>query len=79
MTLIGFLILGGLAGYFAGKIMKGKGFGLVGNILIGAVGAYTGGIILDLLGFEAIHFVGKLLTATLGAILLVWLIKFFKK
>ena len=50
--LIIFLAIGALAGWLAGKIMKGGGFGLVGNIIVGVVGAIVGGYVFNFLGIS---------------------------
>ena len=50
MGLIIFLVIGALAGWLAGTLMKGRGFGLLGNIFVGIVGAVIGGFMFDLLG-----------------------------
>ena len=50
MGFIMFLIIGGIAGWLAGQLMKGRGFGLFGNIGIGIVGAFLGGFLFNLLG-----------------------------
>jgi len=53
MNFILFLIIGALAGWLAGQIMKGRGFGVIGNILVGVVGAFIGGFLFRVLGFAA--------------------------
>ena len=70
MGLISFLVIGLIAGWLAGQIMKGKGFGLVGNILVGVVGAMLGGLLFGLLGLSASGTIGPLVTATVGATVL---------
>ena len=64
----------------AGKLMKGAGFGFVVNLLVGIVGGFLGGNVLDWLG---IHwggtFVGCLVTSVIGSCLLLWLISLIKK
>ena len=72
--LIGLVIIGAAAGYAAGHVMKGKGFGLFGNIAVGVTGAVLGGFLFSLLG----ALLAKLVTAFVGAIILLWLIDFFK-
>ena len=49
-TLIGWLVIGGIAGALAGYVVRGFGFGLVGNIVVGIVGAFLGGLIFNLFG-----------------------------
>ena len=70
MGLISFLAIGLIAGWLAGQIMKGKGFGLVGNIVVGVVGAVLGGLLFGLLGLSASGTIGSLVTATVGAVVL---------
>ncbi|HSP57020.1 GlsB/YeaQ/YmgE family stress response membrane protein [Halomonas sp. TRM85114] len=74
MGLIAWLIIGGLAGWIAGHIMRGGGFGILGNIGVGIVGAVIGGMLFSLLGLQAGGFVGSLVTAIAGAVLLLWVI-----
>ena len=72
--LLGLIIIGAAAGYGAGHVMKGKGFGLLGNIAVGVAGAVLGGFLFSLLG----GLLAKLITAFVGAIVLLWLIDYFK-
>jgi uncharacterized membrane protein YeaQ/YmgE (transglycosylase-associated protein family) len=74
MDFLYFLLIGGLAGWLAGIITKGGGFGLIKNIIIGIVGAFLGGWTFGLLNIKAYGFVGSLLTATVGAIILLWIL-----
>ena len=64
MGFIMFLIIGGVAGWLAGQLMKGRGFGLFGNIGIGIVGAFLGGFLFNLLGLSATGLIGSIVTAT---------------
>lgn len=73
-SLIGFLIIGLLAGWLAGQLIRGGGFGLVGNLVVGVIGAVVGGLVFDLVGVTAGGFVGSLITAVLGAAILLYLI-----
>lgn len=80
MGIIISLLLGALAGFLAGKIMRGGGFGLLLNIIIGVVGGFIGGFIMNLLGVNAGGgMVIQLLVAVLGAVVLLWVISLFKK
>ncbi|MDX1537165.1 GlsB/YeaQ/YmgE family stress response membrane protein [Arsukibacterium sp.] len=79
MNFIAFLIIGALAGWIAGNIMKGKGFGLLGNMLVGIVGAFVGGFLFGLLGLASFGFIGSLVTATVGAIVLIYVVSLIKK
>ena len=79
MNLILFLIIGGVAGWLAGLIMKGRGFGVLANIGIGIVGSFIGGFVFRLLGLMAQGAVGELVTATVGAVLLLAIVSKIKK
>ena len=73
-ALIWWIIVGLIAGWLAGKIMKGSGYGTLGDILLGMVGAIVGGWILRLVGFYSSGgLISSILVATLGAVVLVWL------
>lgn len=74
-----FLVIGIIAGWVAGRITKGKGFGLFGNLIVGMLGALVGGFLFDLVGLTAYGFLGSLITATIGAIVLLLLLGFVKK
>lgn len=78
-ALLVFLLIGAIAGWIAGLLMKGKGFGLAGNIVIGIIGALVGGFLFGLLGIHAGGFLGSIITATIGAVLLIWVIGLIRK
>jgi uncharacterized membrane protein YeaQ/YmgE (transglycosylase-associated protein family) len=78
-NLVIFLLIGALAGWLAGVISKGSGFGACGNIIVGIVGAFLGSFCFGLLGIVAYGFLGRLIFAVLGALLFVWLLSFIKK
>ena len=80
--MISFLILiivGGIAGWLAGVVMRGSGFGLVGNIFIGVVGALLAGFLLKMLAMVAIGLIGTVLAAAGGAFVLLFLVRLFGK
>ena len=77
--LIGFLVIGLLAGWIANNLMKGAGMGLVGNLIVGVIGALLGGFLFGLLGLSSYGLVGSLVTAVVGACVLLWLISVIKK
>jgi uncharacterized membrane protein YeaQ/YmgE (transglycosylase-associated protein family) len=74
-----FLAIGAVAGWLAGLIMKGGGFGLLINIVLGIVGAIIGGWVFSLFGFSTESLVGEIITAVVGAVLLLFVIGLFKK
>jgi len=79
MDIIWFLIIGIVAGWLAGKIMRGGGFGLIGDLVVGVIGAVLGGFLFGMLGLSANGLIGSLVTATVGAIVLLFLIHLFKR
>ena len=78
-SLILFLVIGCLAGFLAGKIMKGSGFGLLGDLVVGVLGAFIGGWVFSLLGIAAGGIVGALIVALVGASLLLYVVRLIKK
>ena len=75
-----FLVIGGIAGWLAGLILKGGGFGLVGNIVVGILGALLGGWLFKLLKISiGGEWVGPIVTATVGAVVLVFVVGLIKK
>ena len=78
MGFIGSIIIGILAGFLAGKIMKGKGFGLIVNLIVGVIGGVIGGWVFSLLGLSFDSTIGQLITSTVGASLLLWIVSLFK-
>jgi uncharacterized membrane protein YeaQ/YmgE (transglycosylase-associated protein family) len=79
MHIIIFLFIGMLAGWLAGKIMKGKGFGLIGNLIVGVIGALLVGFLFRVLGISTAGFIGSIAMAVIGALVLLYLIGFIKK
>ena len=74
LGLIGSVVIGIAAGYLAGRLMKGGGFGCLMNLLLGVVGGFVGGWIFQFLGIEPRDSVlGALVTATIGAVCVLWL------
>lgn len=67
---LGWIIVGLLAGWLAGKITRGRGFGCLTNLLLGLIGAVIGGWLFTLAGIQAYGFVGSLAAATVGAVVL---------
>jgi uncharacterized membrane protein YeaQ/YmgE (transglycosylase-associated protein family) len=78
-NLILFLIIGALAGWLAGKVMKGRGFGLAGNIIIGCCGAVLGGFVFSLFGIITRGPLGSLVTSFIGALILLAIFGWLKK
>ena len=79
MDMVYLLLIGLAAGWLSGQITKGGGFGLANNLLIGVIGAILGGALFTLLGLKAYGIVGRLVTAAVGSLVLLFLIKKFAK
>ncbi len=79
MDILGFLLIGLVAGWLAGQIMKGSGYGIVGNIVVGIIGALIGGFLFDLLGIGGGGLIGSLITALVGAIVLIVLVRVIRR
>jgi len=78
-SLLIFLAIGAVAGWLAGQFMKGGGFGLPGNIVVGIIGAEIGGFVFGMLGISAGGLIGAIVTATVGAVLLLYVIVLVKR
>jgi uncharacterized membrane protein YeaQ/YmgE (transglycosylase-associated protein family) len=74
-----FLFIGGVIGWLAGLIIRGRGFGIIGDIVIGIVGAMLGGWMARVIGLYAGSSVGAFLLALVGAVVLVGLTRFVKR
>jgi uncharacterized membrane protein YeaQ/YmgE (transglycosylase-associated protein family) len=70
--LLGWLLIGLIAGWLAGKLSRGRGFGCIGDIVLGLIGSVIGGWVFSQLGiFHANTFLFSLAAATVGAVILV--------
>ncbi|WP_321282143.1 GlsB/YeaQ/YmgE family stress response membrane protein [Marinifilum fragile] len=79
MNYILFIIIGIIAGWLGSIIVKGKGQGLLVNMIVGIIGAFIGGSILDHLHIHMPGFFGLLVASTIGAVLLIWLIGLIRR
>jgi len=78
--LIIWLVIGAIAGWLAGLIVKGYGFGLAGNIVVGIIGAFIAGWLLPRIGLVIVGgIVAEIVDAVIGAVILLLVIGFFKK
>jgi uncharacterized membrane protein YeaQ/YmgE (transglycosylase-associated protein family) len=75
--IIGWLIVGLIAGWLAGKVSRGRGFGCIANILLGLVGAFLGGWIFTKLGLFGGGLLFSIAAATLGAVIIVAIARLF--
>jgi uncharacterized membrane protein YeaQ/YmgE (transglycosylase-associated protein family) len=79
ISLLIFLAVGALAGWLAGTLMKGRGFGVIGNIIVGVVGSVLGGFIFGALGITTGGLLGAIIMATIGAVILLFIIGLVKR
>lgn len=79
MGFIWYIIIGIVSGFLAGKIMRGGGFGLIINLLLGILGGVLGGWVFALFGLAASGLIGSLITSTVGAVLVLWIASLFSK
>ncbi|MGO4703869.1 GlsB/YeaQ/YmgE family stress response membrane protein [Dyella sp. 2RAB6] len=78
--ILAWLVIGAVAGWLAGVVMKGGGFGLLVDIVVGIVGAFVGGWLSGVLGISlGGGLVASIVTATLGAIVLLFVVRLFKR
>ena len=79
-SIIIMLVVGAIAGWLAGQIVRGFGFGLIWNIIIGIVGAFIGVWLLRQLGFSPFAgFIGSIVNATIGAVILLVIVGFIRR
>jgi uncharacterized membrane protein YeaQ/YmgE (transglycosylase-associated protein family) len=73
-------IIGGIiAGWLTGLIMKGKGFGLIGDLVVGLVGGLLGGWLAGLVGLAPTNWIGQIIVAVIGGVILVAIIRAIRK
>jgi uncharacterized membrane protein YeaQ/YmgE (transglycosylase-associated protein family) len=79
MWLLWTILIGILSGWLAGKLVKGRGMGLLADLIVGVVGAVIGGFVFGLLGLAAYSLLGRLVTSVVGAVILLWIVRALKK
>ena len=80
MSFVYSIIIGFISGFLAGKIMRGSGFGLLWNCLLGLLGGVVGGHVLGWLGISwGDTTIGTIATAVVGAVIVLWLASLFNK
>ena len=77
--IIWWIIVGLIAGWAAGKIMKGGGYGVVADIVLGILGAILGGWVVGVLGLGGGGMIWSILVSILGAVILIWLTRLIKR
>ncbi len=79
-TIVIWLLVGAVAGFLAGVIVKGGGFGLVGDIVVGIIGAFVGGWLLPRLGIHlGVGLVSIIASATIGAVVLLLILRLVRR
>jgi uncharacterized membrane protein YeaQ/YmgE (transglycosylase-associated protein family) len=75
------LVVGLIAGWLAGKLMRGSGFGLIGDIIVGIVGAFVGSWLFSVVGIPPIggFWINAIITSVIGAVILLFIIGLFKR
>jgi len=80
MGLIEFLVVGIVAGWLAGLVMKGGGYGLIVDLILGIAGSFIGRWIFGMIGIAASYgLIGSIVVAFVGALVLVWISRLIKK
>lgn len=80
MGLLGIILVGLVAGWLAGRLVRGGGFGVVGDIVVGIVGAVVGNFLLGGLGLHMGHgLIGRIVVATIGAVVFIVVLRVIKK
>ena len=79
LYLVWFVLIGILAGYITGRLTKGSGFGVLGDLVIGILGSFLGGFLFRILGIEAYSLLGQLIMAVIGALVLIKLIGYLRR
>lgn len=79
MNFIWYILIGLVAGFAAGKLVHGSGFGLIVNIIVGIIGGVLGGWLFGLLGLSASSIIGNLITSVVGSIVLLWIVGFLSR
>ncbi len=80
MEFVWFILVGLVAGWLAGMLVKGGGFGVVGDIIVGVLGALVGGFLFGFLGFSGGGgLLGSIVVATVGAVVLIFVLRLIKR
>ena len=77
--LIWTVVIGLIAGWLAGKVMKGRGYGVLMDIVLGIVGGVIGRFVFGLLGLTSWNVIGSIIVSFVGALILIWLVRQLKK
>jgi uncharacterized membrane protein YeaQ/YmgE (transglycosylase-associated protein family) len=79
MGFLTWIIVGLIAGWLAGQVMKGGGYGILVDIILGILGGILGGWVFGLFGFRAGGLISQIVVSFVGAVILVWITRLVKK
>ena len=79
IALIWEIVIGIIAGWLAGLIVKGRGMGVLIDLVVGVVGAILGGFVFSLIGLAAYGLIGRLVMAVVGAVILLLIVRAVKR
>ncbi len=79
MNFVIFILIGAISGWLAGRLFRGSGFGVLGNIIFGIVGGVVGGWVADLIGVGGSGLLWQIIVSVGGAWLLLFIISAIKK
>jgi len=79
MFLLWTILIGIFAGFLAGHVVRGRGFGVLMDLIVGIVGSILGGWLFSLVGLVSYGLIGRLFTAFIGAVILLWLVRAIKR
>ena len=78
--ILGWIIIGGIAGALAGRVVDGGGFGILGDIIVGILGALLGGFLAHVFGLDnSVGLLGSFILAFIGAVILLGLVRLFTR
>jgi uncharacterized membrane protein YeaQ/YmgE (transglycosylase-associated protein family) len=78
-ALIWFLLIGLIAGWLASQVMRGGGYGIVGDMIVGVIGAFIGGWLFSALGIGFGGLIGQIIVAFVGAVILIAILRAIKR
>jgi uncharacterized membrane protein YeaQ/YmgE (transglycosylase-associated protein family) len=79
LDLLYYIVIGLIAGWLAGRILKERSMGLLGNLVIGVIGAVLGAYIFEFFGISSGGLIGTLISAVIGAVILLYVIQALRK
>ena len=79
MQFLIWIISGIIAGWLAGLIIRGSGFGLIGDLVIGLLGGIIGGWLAGIFGLQTVSWLGNIITAALGGVVLVAIVHILRR